>query len=79
MRDTGVNGRGLRLDGGASCVHDLPPLYVGQRLDGAAGLLHRPPAAKAWQWVAGCQHDGNSDSLKPAAHPNNTYFTIKRN
>jgi hypothetical protein len=26
---------------------------VGQRLDGAAGLLHRPPAAKAWQWVAG--------------------------
>jgi hypothetical protein len=52
MRDTGVNGRGLPLDGGASCIHDLPPLYVGQRLDGAAGPLHRPPTGKAWQWVA---------------------------
>ena len=26
----------------------------------------------------GCQPDGNSDSLKPAARPNNTCFTIKR-
>jgi hypothetical protein len=27
----------------------------------------------------GRQPDGNSDSLKPAARPNNTCFTIKRN
>jgi hypothetical protein len=27
----------------------------------------------------GCQLDGNSNSLKPAARPNNTGFTIKRN
>jgi hypothetical protein len=79
MRDTGVNGRGLPLNGGASCIHDLPPLYVGQRLDGAAGPLHRPPTGKAWQWAAWCQPDGNSDSLKPAARPNNTCLTIKRN
>jgi hypothetical protein len=52
MGDTCVNGRGLRLDCGASCVHDLPPLRVGQRLDGAAGPLHRPPTDKAWQWMA---------------------------
>ena len=46
MPDTGVNGLGLPLDGSASCIHDLPPLYVGQRLDGAAGPLHRPPRAR---------------------------------
>src|SRR6201997_2371713 len=60
MRDTGVNGRGLPLDGGASCIHDLPPLHVGQRLDGAAGLLHRPPTGEARQWAGGYQPHGNS-------------------
>jgi hypothetical protein len=54
-------------------------LYVGQRLDGAAGLLHRPPTDKAWQRVAAVSLMAISDSLKPAAHPNNTSFAIKHN
>jgi len=53
-------------------------LYVGQRLDGAAGLLHRPPAGKAWQWMAGVSLIV-SDSLKLVARPSNTCLTIKRN
>jgi len=35
--NTGVNGRGLPLDGGASCIHDLPPLY------GGAAVSTAPP------------------------------------
>jgi hypothetical protein len=45
---------------------------VGQRLDGAAGPLHRPPTNKPWQRVAAISLMAIADSLKPAAHGNNT-------
>ena len=66
----------LRLNCRASCLHDLSPVYVGQRLDGAAGLLHRAPAGKAGNARRG-QPDFDSGSVKPAARLNNMCVTVK--
>src|SRR5882757_11319401 len=59
MSNAGVDGRGLWLESGSACVHDLPPLR------GAASRRrrrppHRPPTGKARQWAGECQPDGNS-------------------
>ena len=77
MRDTGVNGRGLRLDlvlrAYMICLRCRWG-SVSRRRRTISSSSHRGGMAMG----DGCQPDGNSDLLKPAARPNNTCFTIKR-
>ena len=48
MRNTGIDGRRLRLNSGTTCVHYLPP-RCGAASRRRRRPLDRPPAPEAWQ------------------------------
>ena len=79
VRNTGVDGCGLRLDCGASCIHDLPPFMWGSVSTAPPDHFIVLSRARRGNGSAAVSLMAIADSLKPAAHPNNTCFAIKRN